>query len=611
MNPLRHPRPRHGPTLYLKILLRRLRRSASVRRLVLGLVAGTGSGLLASAFFFILELLRQFLLVDAVGLTVPSPGGEHFFYHAVAGTPRLWLLPLLLGGVGMATGYVFSRLIPESLGSGTDGTDAMIKAFHRQSGVIRPRVFFLRATGAILTMAAGGSAGSEGPMSQLGGGMGSFLAMKLGLSARERRILLLAGAAGGLGAIFRAPLGGALTAVEVVYREDFEAEAVLPAVVSSVTAYTIMTLFFGTGSIFTAPAYHFRNVLELPVYAFLGLFCSGAAFVYLRTFFFFKHRVFERLQAKIGLMWTAGIGGLCMGGFGALFPQTLSSGYGWLEMAIRGDMGPVLLAALFLGKTLATSLTLGSGLSGGMFAPTLFAGGVAGGIVGQVGHRLLPDVVATPGSYTLVGMAAMFAGVAGAPVGPLIMVCEITQGYGLLAPLMLCTAVCLVLCRRTPLYENQVANKFESPAHLGDATINILEELRVQDYYRAGKTTILERGTTLKALTDIIAGTTELVFPVRDAAGRLSGVLTMQDVRNVLFENALFDLVVVGDLARPPVSLTPDASLYDALLLFVDENLGQIPVVDPENQDTVLGMLGREDVFSAYSATLKELKKEG
>jgi CIC family chloride channel protein len=158
-------------------------------------------------------------------------------------------------------------------------------------------------------------------------------------------------------------------------------------------------------------------------------------------------------------------------------------------------------------------------LSGGMFAPTLFVGGVAGGIVGQVGHRLLPDVVTSPGSYTLVGMASMFAGVAGAPVGPLIMVCEITQGYGLLAPLMLCTAVCLVLCRRAPLYENQVDNKFESPAHLGDATINILEELRVQDFYRPGKTTILERGTTLKALTDIIAGTTELVFPVKDAAG--------------------------------------------------------------------------------------------
>jgi CIC family chloride channel protein len=609
MNAPSKTRLRRGPLLSLRLLLRRLRRAASVRRLVLGLAAGIASGLLASAFYASLEILRQLFLVQTVGIHLQSPGGEHFF-HALPGPWRPWLLPLALGGLGLATGWVFTRLIPESLGSGTDGTDAMIKAFHRHGGIIRPRVFFLRAAGAVLTMAGGGSAGSEGPMSQLGGGMGAYLATRLGLSARERRILLLAGAAGGLGAIFRAPLGGALTAVEVIYREDFEAEAVLPAVVASVTAYTIFTLFFGAGSIFTAPDYRFQDVRELPIFALLAVFCSGAAWVYLRTFFFFKHRVFERLQTRLGLPLTAALGGTCMGVLGIFFPQTLSSGYGILQQAILGDLGPAFLVALFLGKTLATSLTIGSGLSGGMFAPTLFVGGAAGGVVGQIGHRLWPEVVTAPGSYTLVGMAAMFSGVAGAPVGPLIMVCEITQGYGLLAPLMLCSALCLVFCRRVKLYENQVDNKFETPAHLGDATVNILEELRVEDFYRPGKVTILEEGVTLKALTDIIAGTTQLAFPVKDAAGRLTGILTMQDVRNVLFENTLFELVVVRDLARGPVTLTPDASLYDALLLFVDADLAQIPVVDPENQDTVLGLLGRDHVFAAYSTTLKEIKSE-
>jgi len=609
MNDIPKKRPWRGPMLSLKVLLRRLRRAASVRRLVLGLAAGIASGFLACAFYACLEVLRQLFLVHTVGIHLASPGGEHFF-HAIPGPARLWLLPLALGGLGLATGWVFTRLIPESLGSGTDGTDAMIKAFHRHGGIIRPRVFFLRAAGAILTMAAGGSAGSEGPMSQLGGGMGAYLATKLGLSARERRILLLAGAAGGLGAIFRAPLGGALTAVEVIYREDFEAEAVLPAVVSSVAAYTIFTLFFGADSIFTAPDYRFHDVRELPLFALLAVFCSGAAWVYLRTFFFFKHKVFGPVQARFGLPVSAALGGFGMGVLGALFPQTLSSGYGMLQQAILGDLGPAFLLALFLGKTLATSLTIGSGLSGGMFAPTLFVGGVAGGVVGQIGHRLWPEVATTPGSYTLVGMAALFSGVAGAPVGPLIMVCEITQGYGLLAPLMLCSALCLVFCRRVALYENQVDNKFETPAHLGDATVNILEELRVEDFFRPGTVTILEEGVTLKALTDIIAGTTQLAFPVKDASGRLTGILTMQDVRNVLFENTLFELVVVRDLARAPVTLTPDASLYDALLLFVDAELAQIPVVDPERQDEVLGLLGRDHVFSAYSATLKEIKSE-
>lgn len=609
MNDVPKNRPWRGPLISLRLLLRRLRRAASVRRLVLGLAAGMVSGLLASAFYAGLEVLRQLYLVHTVGIHLQSPGGEHF-YHLIPGPYRPWLLPLTLGLLGLVSGYVFTRFIPESLGSGTDGTDAMIKAFHRHGGIIRPRVFFLRAAGAILTMAAGGSAGSEGPMSQLGGGMGAWLAGRLNLSARERRILLLAGAAGGLGAIFRAPLGGALTAVEVIYREDFEAEAVLPAVVSSVAAYTIFTLFFGAGSIFTAPDYHFGDVRELPLYALLAVFCSGAAWVYLRGFFLFKHRVFGTLQKRLGLPLTTALGGFGMGVLGMLFPETLSSGYGMLQKAILGDLGPAFLLALFLGKTLATSLTIGSGLSGGMFAPTLFVGGAAGGIVGQLGHRLWPEVAVAPGSYTLVGMAAMFSGVAGAPVGPLIMVCEITQGYGLLAPLMLCSALCLVFCRRVKLYENQVDNKFETPAHLGDATVNILEELRVEDYYRPGAVTILEEAVTLKALTDIIAGTTQLAFPVKDAHGRLTGILTMQDVRNVLFENALFDLVVVRDLAREPVALTPDASLYDALLLFVDADLAQIPVVDPEHQDEVLGLLGRDHVFSAYSRTLKEIKSE-
>lgn len=609
MNVIPPIRPRRASLPRLRILLRRLRRTASVRRLILGLAAGIASGLLASAFFAGLELLRQLYLVATVGIHLVSPAGDHFF-HALPGDYRPWLLPLGLGLVGLATGLLFTRLIPESLHSGTDGTDAMIKAFHRHGGIIRPRVFFLRAAGAIATMAAGGSAGSEGPMSQLGGGMGAYLAQRLGLSARERRILLLAGAAGGLGAIFRAPLGGALTAVEVIYREDFEAEAVLPAVVSSVAAYTVFTLFFGSGAIFTVPNYRFTDIRELPLYALLAVFCSGAAYVYLRSFFFIKHRIFETLQSRLGLPLTAALGGVCMGVLGIFFPQTLSSGYGWVEKAILGDLGPAFLLALFLGKTLATSLTIGSGLSGGMFAPTLFAGAAAGGIVGQIGHRLWPEVAATPGSYTLVGMAAFFSGVAGAPVGPLIMVCEITQGYGLLAPLMLCSALCMVFCRRVKLYENQVDNKFESPAHLGDATVNILEELRVEDFYRPGKITILEEGVTLKALTDIIAGTTQLAFPVKDATGRLTGILTMQDVRNVLFENTLFELVVVRDLARAPVTLTPDASLYDALMLFVDRDLAQIPVVDPENQDDILGLLGRDHVFAAYSATLKEIKSE-
>ena len=196
--------------------------------------------------------------------------------------------------------------------------------------------------------------------------MGSLIARKLHLTARERRILLLAGAAGGLGAIFRAPLGGALTAVEVIYSEDFEAEALLPAIVSSVVAYTLFTFFFGRHAIIQTPDYHFGNVLELPFYLGLSLVVSLAAHFYIRTFFFFKFKIFAVLREKWGITPTMVVGGVAMGLFGMVFHPAVGGGYGWIEQAVNGHLGILFLLALFFGKTLATSFTIGSGLSGGM-----------------------------------------------------------------------------------------------------------------------------------------------------------------------------------------------------------------------------------------------------
>ena len=271
----------------------------------------------------------------------------------------------------------------------------------------------------------------------------------------------------------------------------------------------------------------------------------------------------------------------------------------------------MLMLAIILGKTLATSTTIGSGMSGGMFAPALFVGGMSGGLVGKVSHHFFPDVVTQPGGYVLVGMAAFFAGVANAPVGPLIMVCELTQGYGLLAPLMLASALCIVLGRNFSLYEHQVDNKFDSPAHVDDATINVLEDLRVEDFYHPGVVTTLEESTTLKALTDIIANTNEFYFPVRDQSEAISGILTIQAVRNVLFEPELFDLLVVRDLAGPPATLAKDDDLYTALLKFVETGYGQIPVISSKDKTVIEGSLDRETVFKAYAATIKDIRENG
>ncbi|MFW6324605.1 MAG: chloride channel protein [Desulfovibrionales bacterium] len=583
---------------------------SSVRWLLLGVIAGCLSGVAAVLFFLGVEGLRFLFLHKLAGLHLPAPAGERLFFSGSEGPSRFWVIPLLTTSVGLLTGFLVSRFISPRPTGGTDGTDTMIKAFHQQAGLIRLRSALIKACTSVLTIASGGSAGREGPISLLGAGLGSFLATRLGLSSKERRILLLAGAAGGLGAIFRAPLGGALTAVEVIYREDFEAEAILPSVISSVVAYTIFTLVYGTDPLFGIPHFSFHDARELPFYMVLALVCAISGWFYVKCFFFIKFKIFHRILDRIGIVWTTGLGGLAMGLLGMAFPMLLSGGYGWLEMAILGKLSIAAMLGILIGKTIATSITLGSGMSGGMFAPALFVGGMSGGAVGYFFHSLYPQIVTQPGGYVLVGMATFFTGVANAPIGPLIMVCELTQGYGLLAPLMLASALCLVINRNISLYENQVDSKFDSPAHIDDATINILEGLKVGDFFRPGRVTTMEEGTSFAAMTDILTNSHEFSFPVRGQDDSITGVVTVQDLRKLLFEDSLSDILVAKDVAKKSVLLTSEDDLYMALLKFVDTDYGQIPVVSEKDPKQILGMLSREDVFKAYADTLKKLKEE-
>jgi CIC family chloride channel protein len=590
-------------------LIRSYHSILSFKWLALGIVVGAMTGLGAVAFYVGIEALSHVLLGRLAGFSLPAPAGEELFSGA-PGLYRPWLLFIFLGAVGLLTGWLVHRFVPQTRHSGTDGTDSMIKSFHQQEGHISPIVPAIKVSTSMLTIAAGGSAGREGPISLLGAGCGSWLAGKLRLSAKERRILLLAGAAGGLGAIFRAPLGGALTAVEVIYREDFEAEALLPSILSSVVSYSIFTLVFGAEPIFGIPKFEFSDIRELPVYALLGLVCAFAGWFYVSAFRAIKYKVFWPLTDRFGFVPALTLGGLGMAAIGYLYPELLGGGQGWLELAMLGKLSVTMMAGMVVGKTLATSVVIGSGMSGGMFAPALFVGGMSGGIVGTLGQRFFPDVVAQPGGYVLVGMAAFFAGVANAPIGPLVMVCELTQGYGLLAPLMLASAVTLVLGRGVSLYENQVDNKFDSPAHVGDATINILEREQVEGYYTPGRVSIVEEGTHFGALTDIIVNSNELCFPVRGAGDRITGILAVQDLRKVLYEDTLCELLVAKDVARKAVLLRPDEDLYTALLKFVECDLPQLPVVDSEDPTKVLGLLAREDVFTAYARTLKTMKEQ-
>ncbi|MCB2193742.1 MAG: chloride channel protein, partial [Deltaproteobacteria bacterium] len=234
--------------------------------------------------------------------------------------------------------------------------------------------------------------------------------------------------------------------------------------------------------------------------------------------------------------------------------------------------------------------------------PTLFIGGMIGGVVGQVGHMLFPEVVTQPGAYVLVGMAAFFSGAAKAPLGALIMVTEMTQSYALLPPLMLVSVIAILFNRGSSIYEMQVANKFSSPAHEGDLTVNVMEELTVGQVFKPDKPfQTLPTSMRFAQLRQAVAASGQAVFPVTDPQGTMTGLLSVTNIRTVLFEDALKDLVVVGELCTPPASLRLDQSLYDALLVFLESGYGQLPVVEQKDgQWRILGMLEHSEVNAAY-----------
>ena len=577
------------------------------RWIVWGMVVGVLSGLVAAGFFVALEYATHWTMHELARAAPPAPPGDAFFALAAQshGEPRRWLLVLLPAIGGLISGALVYRFAPEAEGA---GTDEMIRSFHRARGIVRPRVPLVKAIATIVTLATGGSAGKEGPVAQIGGGIGSLFATWLGLNARDRRILLLAGTAGGLGAIFRAPLGSAITAIEVLYREDFESDALIPCVISSVTAYVVFVLVLGGQRIFAVPEFPLFTPIELPGYVLLGLVSVPVGRAYIGLFRGIRRRVFAKLPGPRALRPM--LGGLCVGAIGFFVPEAFGVGWGYLQRAIDGQIVIGALALIVAAKILATCLTVGSGGSGGVFGPTLFIGGMLGALVGYGGAALSPAFFPNPAAYVLVGMASFFAGVASAPIGAMLMVTEMTGGYALLPPLMLVSVLSILLSRGHSIYEQQVKDRFSSPAHLADLTINVLEEMRVADVYRESTTVAsVEPGTRFERVREMVLGSDDATVPMVDAAGRLVGLLTAEQIRPVLDEHQLDTFIVAGDIAAPPMVLQPDDDLFRAHELFRASGCPQIPVVlaaDPEDPcaGRIVGMLDYRDMMRAYEREL-------
>jgi CIC family chloride channel protein len=359
------------------------------RWILIGILIGVVSGFGAILFNFLLQRGSQFFMKDLIALILP----KDLQGVCLLGVPLArWMILWIPALGGLLSGLLVFRFAPEAEGH---GTDAMIESFHRKKGIVRKRVPIVKTIASAITIGSGGSAGKEGPIAQIGSGFASFLASVLKMDEHDRRIMLLAGAAGGLGAIFKAPLGSALFAAEVLYRRpEFEFEAIIPCIVSSIVGYTVFTFYYGWDTLFHIPLFTFTHPSELFFYGAFGVFCAAVGFFYIHIFYGMRDRFFRRLHVSRPL--KVALGGLMLGGLAFLFPQVLGGGYEWVQSAIDGKLAVDLMLALVLAKIFATSFTISSGGSGGVFAPSLFIGSMMGGFYGNLCSRLFPYWVIHP-----------------------------------------------------------------------------------------------------------------------------------------------------------------------------------------------------------------------
>jgi CIC family chloride channel protein len=583
----------------------------------LSMAVGVTVGLVACAFYWSLEYFRDLVLFDAAGFRPPLPGGEaHLASSLATDAPRrTWLLVLLPALGGLAAGLVAWRFAPDAAGH---GTDSMIDAYHNKQAKIPLRIPAAKLVASLFTLGTGGSAGREGPISQIGAGVGSTVATWLKLSDRERRLLLLAGASAGISALFRTPLGAALWVLEVIYREDFESEGLFPCLIASVTAYSIFISFFGPGHLFlTEPDYVFLP-RQLPLYGLMAVLLAALGLLWIKVFYGTERQVFGRL--KVPRWLKPAIGGLALGGLAVAIPACLSIGYGWVQDALRpvGDAGRLLpegwhgaaaLAGIALAKMVATSLTVGSGGSGGVFAPSIVIGGLLGGAFGMAAHELAPRLAPQPGAFALVGMAAFYGGVGHVPLSALVIVCELAGSYDLLVPLMLSVMICFLLLRRFSLYEKQVRDARESPVHADKFTIDVLEDLRVADVFDAKSgTRAVRQDMRLADFLAHVAETAEWFFPVVDREGRPVGMVSLAEVRAVIADEGALDILLVGDAMLPLYSVAPQSSLRTAIAMFAASGHDRLPVIDPAQPHEVKGLLTQQAVMGAYNAELLRRK---
>jgi CIC family chloride channel protein len=566
--------------------IERFLKTAFVFGTVLGIIVGLGTGLGAVLFRQLINLFHRGFF-DGGGYLLSFLGQ----YYVV-------ILPAL-GGLLVGLLLHFTRT-SEARGH---GVPEVMEAVTTQGGRIRQRVAGVEILSSALCIGSGGSAGREGPIVQIGSSLGSTLGQRLRLSEEWTKTLLACGAAGGISATFNAPIAGVFFAHEVILGRMLTRHFGF-VVISSVVAAVMAHALLGDEQTFRVPAYTLVSNSEFLLYLMLGALAALVATLFIRTLYKLED-VFERFQfpeyAKPVL------GGLAVGAMGLYSPYLFGVGYDGVEQALLGNVGLLTLVALLLLKVLATSFTLGSGGSGGIFAPSLFMGAMLGGAFGEIAHGLWPDVVAPSGAYALVGMAAVFGAAARAPITAILILFEMTRNYPIILPLMVTVVVSTLLAyylSRDSIYTLKLKRKGVYVAQ--EERVSLLERVSVRDVMTTDFPTV-SPDMPLKQLMRLFARSRHHGFPVVGEGNKLYGMVTIGDVESHMGQRE--EKLTAVDIATTElITAFPEESLDSVLRRLGDSEVGRIPVVDSRDKTHMVGVLRRYDIIKAYLKALPKLR---
>ncbi len=558
---------------------------------VLAAIIGVFGALIAIAFRWMIDAFQEIFFVG--GTTVDNSLG-------------IWIL--IVPAIGAVfVGVLVYWVAPEVKGAGV--ADVM-RGLVANRGRFRARVPAMKALTSAITLGSGGSGGREGPIVQIGASFASAVGQALKLTTTELRIMVACGAAGAIAATFNTPIAGAVFALELLLLE-FKTRSFIPLIVSTVFATLVSRTYFGNYPTFDIAAeYTLVNPYELVFYLVLGLLAGLAGVMFIKVFYKMEN-TFDSIS--IPMYAKPVVGALFVGAIGLFYPEALGVGYESVAGVLNGSIdlptAPV-MAIIFLGlllvlKMVATSLTLGSGGSAGLFGPSLFLGAMLGAAFGIFVNEVSPFEAAHFGAYAMVGMAAVFASTSRATLTAILMLFEMTSAYDIILPLMFACvvsdAVSSLLSKET-IYTAKLAK--QGIRYVQDLSVNILESTRVKDAMTVEYVAVKE-DTPLRKVVDMHLYTGTKGFPVVSSDGRLKGVITLNDVRKA-FDSDKRNALVREVMTKRVVTVYPDETLQTAMEKMVLRKFGHLPVVDPNRPNKLVGMLDREAILDRYRNVLVE-----